>query len=55
MEWLIIVLVSYFILAISSIVDKFFLSKAFMHSIVYVIWVSLMSLVVFLGLHRVDM
>lgn len=47
MQWLIIVLVSYFILAISSIVDKFFLSKVFTHSLVYVIWVSLMSLVVF--------
>ncbi|MFH0873653.1 MAG: hypothetical protein V1846_02315 [Candidatus Komeilibacteria bacterium] len=46
--WLSVVLVSYFILAISTLVDKFFLSKVLSSSSFYVLWVSILSLSAFL-------
>jgi drug/metabolite transporter (DMT)-like permease len=48
-SWVLVVLVSYAILAISTLVDKFFLSKVIASSTFYVIWVSALSLVVFLA------
>lgn len=46
--WLIVVLVSYFVLAISTLIDKFFLSKVLGSSSFYVLWVSILSLSAFL-------
>ncbi|OGY91378.1 MAG: hypothetical protein A3B30_02525 [Candidatus Komeilibacteria bacterium RIFCSPLOWO2_01_FULL_52_15] len=48
MNWLYIILISYFILSISNLVDKIFLSKIVTESIVYAIWVSLLSVFVVL-------
>jgi drug/metabolite transporter (DMT)-like permease len=48
-SWVAVILVSYAILAISTLVDKFFLSKVVASSTFYVIWVSALSLVVFLA------
>ncbi len=47
-SWIAVVLVAYAILAISTLVDKFFLSKVVASSTFYVIWVSALSLVVFI-------
>src|SRR3989344_7784787 len=46
--WLSVILVSYFILAISTLIDKFFLSKVLGSSSFYVLWVSILSLSAFL-------
>lgn len=46
MSWLYIIIVSYFILSISNLVDKIFLSKIVTQSIVYAIWVSILSILV---------
>lgn len=43
MSWLVIIFISYFILSISNLVDKIFLSKIVTESIVYAIWVSILS------------
>ncbi len=43
MNWLYIILISYFILSISNLVDKIFLSSIVTESIVYATWVSVMS------------
>ncbi|MBI4090574.1 MAG: hypothetical protein HY422_00970 [Candidatus Komeilibacteria bacterium] len=46
MPWLYIILISYLILSISNLIDKIFLSKIVTQSIVYAIWVSILSIVV---------
>jgi len=43
MNWLSVIFISYFILSISNLVDKIFLSKIVTESIVYAIWVSFLS------------
>lgn len=48
MNWLPIVLIAYFVLAISALVDKFLVSKVFTHAMIYVMWVSFLSLGAFL-------
>ena len=46
MWWLYIILISYLILSLSNIVDKIFLSKLVTDSIVYALWVSILSVIV---------
>lgn len=48
MPWLNIILVSYLILSVSNLIDKIFLSKIVTDSIVYAIWVSILSVFVVL-------
>lgn len=45
MDWLQIVLISYFILSITNLVDKIFLSKVITESTVYMLWVNIMSVI----------
>lgn len=44
MNWLQIVLVSYFILSITNLFDKIFLSKVITDSTVYMLWVNILSI-----------
>ena len=46
MSWLAIVIIAYFILSVSNILDKIFLSKVVTESIVYAIWVSAVSVII---------
>ncbi len=43
MSWLTIILITYFILSISNLVDKIFLSNIVSESIVYALWVNILS------------
>ncbi|MEK7584143.1 MAG: hypothetical protein AAB490_02780 [Patescibacteria group bacterium] len=49
MSWLQIVLIAYFILSITNLVDKIFLSTIVAKSVVYMLWVNVLSVVVVLG------
>ena len=49
MSWLPIVILSYLVLAVSTLVDKFFLSQVIASSRFYVMWVSALSVLAFLA------
>src|SRR3989344_4257087 len=49
MSWLHIVLIAYFILSITNLVDKIFLSTIVAKSVVYMLWVNVLSVVVIAG------